>query len=246
MTNMHRILFATMLVFLSGCRPSPNIDSVIAETKTQLQQQLNQDYADKHATVENVSLVQTAAPKYEGSAEIAAYDSTFDVPLNVTSDGKTTLVTIDNQQLESGFQSTLQRKLAVLNGKYSDYILTPAIFELMPKSLQAAKVDFSARLGVIIPIDSDGNYYFGSGCKAHFCTEDETAWVIDKTTGEGAAAIMEYMPERNGMDAYELFHLYGTTLDHLPQPLADWAAQHNMNEANVVLDTPSYQPPPKN
>ena len=89
MTNMRRILFAPMLVLLSGCRPSPNIGSVTAETKNQLQQQLNQDYADQHATVENVSLVQTIAPKYEGSATITAYGSAFDMSLKVTSDGKT-------------------------------------------------------------------------------------------------------------------------------------------------------------
>jgi hypothetical protein len=116
----------------------------------------------------------------------------------------------------------------------------------MPTSLRTAKADFSLRLGVIVPIDSDGRYYFGSGCKAHFCTADEAAWVIDKTTGKGEAVIMEYVPEHSGMDAHELFRLYGTTIDHQPPPLAAWSNERRMTEANVVLDTPSYQPPPKN
>ena len=106
-------------------------------------------------------------PEIRGSGDNAAYHSTFDVPLKVTSDGKTTLVTVENQPLQSGFQTALQHTLAPMAGKYSDYIVTPAIFELMP-TLQAQKAKLRARLGVIVPIDSDGHYYFGSGCKAHY------------------------------------------------------------------------------
>ena len=240
---MRRIEIAVFLILLSGCRPSPSIDSVTAETKAQLQRQLDQDYADRHATVERVGLVQTTAPKYEGSATVIAYGSTLDVPLAVTSDGKTTLVTIDNQKLEDGFQSTLQHKLALLDGKYSDYIVTPTIFALMPASLQSAKADLSARLGVIVPIDSDGRYYFGSGCAPHECTMNEAAWAIDKMTGKGTAVIMEY--SQSGVSAHEEFRLFGTTLDALPHPLAVWAGQHGMNEANVTPDMPAYQPPPQ-
>lgn len=242
---MRRFELAMYLVLLAGCHSSPSIDTVTAETKTELQRQLDQSYADKHSTAEKVSLIQTTAAKYEGQAMIAAYHSTFDVPLKVTSDGNTTLVTVDDQQLQNGFQTALQHTLAPMAGKYSDYIVTPAIFELMPVTLQAQKAKVMERLEVIMPIDSDDRYYFGSGCKAHECTMNEVAWTIDKTTGEGAAAIMEYIPESSGMDAHELFHLYGTTLDHLPHPLTVWAAQNDMNESNVVLDTPSYQPPPQ-
>ena len=164
----------------------------------------------------------------------------------MTSDGNTTLVTIDNQKLEEGFQSTLQHKLALLDGKYSDYIVTPVIFELMPTSLQPAKADLSARLGVIVPIESDGRYYFGSGCMPHECTMNEAAWVIDKVTGKGAAVIMEYFPDQSGINAHEEFRLFGATMDALPHPLADWADQHGMTEANVTADMPGYQSPSQN
>jgi hypothetical protein len=242
---MRKLELAMLLMLLSGCHSSPNINTVSAEAKTEVQRQLDQSYTDRHATVEKVSLIQTTAPKYEGQATIAAHHSTFDVPLKVTSDGKTTLVTVEDQPLQTGFQTALQHTLAPMTGKYSDYIVTPAILELMPASLQADKAKLMARLEVIVPIDSNDGYYFGPGCKAHECTMNEVAWTIGKTTGEGAAVIMEYVPERPGMSAYELFHLYGTTIDHLPQPLAAWSNERGMTEANVELDTPAYQPPPQ-
>ena len=242
---MRRLELAMFLMLLAGCHSSPSINTVTAEAKTELQRQLDQSYADRHSTVEKVSLIQTTAPKYKGQATIAAYHSKFDLPLKVTSDGNTTLVTVEDQPLQNGFQTALQHTLAPMAGKYSDYIVTPAIFELMPTTLQAQKAKLMEQLVVIVPIDSDDRYYFGSGCKAHFCTQDEAAWVIDKSTGRGAAVIMEYVPERSGMDAHELFHLYGTTIDHLPQPLAAWANERGMTEANVELEMPSYQPPPQ-
>jgi hypothetical protein len=54
----------------TGCHRSPNIYQVAADAKSQLQRQMNQDYADKHATVQNISVVQTTAPKYEGEATL--------------------------------------------------------------------------------------------------------------------------------------------------------------------------------
>jgi outer membrane murein-binding lipoprotein Lpp len=243
--TMRMIAVAVSLILLSGCNQSPNIDVVAASAKAQFQRQLNQDFADEQATVQKVSLVQTRPPKYEGEAIIAAYNSTFTVPLVITSDGKTTLVTADSQKLASGFESALQHDLAILAGKYSDYILSPTMFELMPASLKGAKADFSARLGVISPIDSDGRYYFGSGCAPHECTMNEAAWVIDKITGKSAAVIMKYIPDTPVIASHENFQLYGATMGNLPPPLASWANQQGMTEMNVVSDIPVYQAPQK-
>lgn len=245
MRIMRIIVVAAFVTLLVGCHPSPNIDKVAADTKAQFQRQLNQDYAENHATVQSVRIVQTAAPKYEGEATIAVYNSTFTVPLMVTSDGNTTLVTVDGQKLATGFESALRDDLATLEGKYSDYIMSPAIFDTMPASLKAAKADFVARLQVVIPIDSNGRYYFGTGCAPHECTTNEAAWVIDKMTGKGTAVIMKYVPGMPGMASHENFQLYGATRETLPPPLTAWADQHGMTEMNVVPDIPAYQSPQK-
>jgi hypothetical protein len=218
---------------------------VTAEAKAKLQGQLNEEYADEHASVQKISVVQTTAPKYEGEATIAAYNSTFTVPLTVTSDGDTTLVTADGQKLAAGFASALQQDLATLTGKYSDYIMSPAMFQMMPASLKEAKADFVARLGVVTPIASEGRYYFGTGCAPHECGENEVAWAIDKMTGKGAAVIMKNTLARPGMDAETTFSLYGATAENLPTPLAAWADQNGMTGWNMVPETPIYQLPPK-
>jgi hypothetical protein len=264
---------AASVIMLVGCRLSPNIDKVAADTKAQFQRQLNQDYGDKHAAVQKVSVVRTTGPKYEGEATIEVYNSTFTVPLTVTSDGNTTLVTEDGQKLAAEFELALQRDLSSLAGKYSDYVITPAIFDFMPASLKAAKADFTARLNVVGPIDSDDRYYFGTGCAPHECGMNEAAWAIDKMTGKGTAVIMKHIPDTPGISAsdqeahhagevaqflathdaagmaslasHETFLLFGATMDNLPPPLAAWTDQHGMTEMNVVPDVPAYQPPQK-
>jgi outer membrane murein-binding lipoprotein Lpp len=242
---MRIVLAAISVILLSGCHRPPNINNVATDAKAELQRQLNHDYADKYATVQKVSVVQITAPKYEGEATIAAYNSTFTVPMIVTSDGKTTLVTTDGQKLATGFELALQHDLATLVGKYSDYILSPAMFNMMPGSLKAVKADFSARLNVVSPIDSDGRYYFGSGCAPHECTMNEAAWAIDKMTGKGTAVIVKHIPGSPGMASHESFQLYGATMENLPPPLAAWADQQGMTVMNVVPDTPTYQAPQK-
>ena len=161
----------------------------------------------------------------------------------VTSDGKTTLVSADGQKLHTGFELALQNDLAILVGKYSDYILSPNMFDLMPASLQAAKADFVARLNVVSPIDSSGRYYFGSGCAPHECGMNEAAWVMDKMTGNGEAVIMKYIPTDAASAAHEDFLLYGGIKDNLPPPLASWAYQQGMTNMNSVNDVPAYQAP---
>jgi hypothetical protein len=114
---------------------------------------------------------------------------------------------------------------------YSDCILKPDAFALMPESLKTVKEDFATRLSVVHAIvETEGGYYFGSGCAAHECGLNEAAWVINRTTGKSAAIIMRYVPANSAMAAHENFELYGT----IPTPLADWAVQHGMTEDNVV------------
>jgi hypothetical protein len=143
--------------------------------------------------------------------------------------------------LSSGFETALQQDLATLNGKYPNYIIKSDIFEMMPASLRAAKADFAARLETVVPIESDERYFFGSGCKAHECTENEAAWVIDRTTGKGTAVIMKEEPANVAMPAHLDFHVYGTISGEIPRPLLEWAEQNGMTKMNVSFDTPAYQ-----
>jgi hypothetical protein len=101
----------------------------------------------------------------------------------------------------------------------------------MPGALKAVKEDFATRLSAVSPIvETEDGYYFGSGCAAHECGENEAAWVINKTTGKGAAIIMRSIPAiPGGTAAHENFELYGT----IPTPLMDWAVEHRMTEGNV-------------
>ena len=145
---------------------------------------------------------------------------------------------VERQELTNGFQLAMNHALAPLEGKYADYIGTQALLAFMPTSLTAAKADFTTRLEVVTPIESDGRFYFGSGCQAHECTMNEAAWVIDKVTGESAAVIMRYVPESDGIEAHETFQLFGTTTDSLTKPLAVWAEQREMTGSDTIPETP--------
>lgn len=269
---MRTAVVALSLVLLTGCRASPNIERVTADSRIELQRELSKNYAEKDATVQKVSLVMIVPPKYEGEATIAYDYSTFTVPLAVTSDGLVTIVTANDQKLRAGFQTVLQHDLARLEGKYSDYILSRVMFARMPASLQAAKAEFAKRLNVVAPIESDEHFYFGAGNAQHEGGMNEAAWVIDKATGKGAALIMKYSSDDHNLseadqqaqhvgdvahsiftqDATEAaalashnsFQLYGATLDDLPPPLAAWGEEHGMNKFNVgSSDVPDYQAP---
>jgi len=138
---------------------------------------------------------------------------------------------------ESVTGSALNHESQALEGKYSNYIVTTSMFDLMPASLKGAnRATFVARLETVVPIVFDGRYYFGEGCMAHECGMNEAAWVIDTTTNKGTAVIMKYIPDVEGMSSHENFELYGATMDNLPPPLAAWATKQGMTEMNVVSD----------
>jgi hypothetical protein len=106
----------------------------------------------------------------------------------------------------------------------------------MPTSLKGAnRADFVERLDVVVPIVFDGRYYFGTGCKAHECNSNEAAWVIDKTTGRGTAAVMKESLDAGGASSHEEFEIYGTTVDNLPPPLQTWANQKGMTQINATV-----------
>jgi hypothetical protein len=181
--GMKHLAIVVVVIGLTGCKPAPSNEKVAAEAKERLQAQLDHDHAGSHLSVQKIEVVKLSAPKYEGDATIEANGTTFDIPVAVTSDGETTIVAVDDQKLNAELLSSLQHRLAVLGTKYSDYVLTPTIFEIFPAYLKAAKTDFADRLQVIGPIASDQEFYFGSGCMAHQCGSDGAAWSINKKTG---------------------------------------------------------------
>jgi hypothetical protein len=143
---------------------------------------------------------------------------------------------IASQARHQPIQSASNHEIPALEGKYSNYITDPSMSDLMPRSLKGAnRADFVERLDVVGPIVFDGQYYFGEGCKAHECTSNEAAWVIDKMTSRGTAVIMKDFPDAGGVSFHEEFEIYGATLGNLPPPLQTWANQKGMTETNATV-----------
>lgn len=234
------------MVALLGCDRTPSIDNVAAGARAQLQNQVQRDFSAYRLTVQKIDVVALGTPKYSGIATIALRSATFTVPLEITSDGKTTIVSADDRTIAMSMASAIQAQLSVLNGKYSDYVVAPAVFGFFPDSLKSQKAEFVERLSVVTPVVSDRDFYFGSGCMAHECGSNEAAWVIEKDTGAAAAIVMKELPNGPGETSFHLtFHIYGTTAATLPEALAEWAADHGMTTTNVVEDVPAYQAPPR-
>ncbi len=143
---------------------------------------------------------------------------------------------IASQSRHQPTPKTSNHDLQALEGKYTNFITDPNLFDLMPPTLKEAhRADFVGRFDVVMPIVFDGRYYFGEGCTAHECTTNSAAWVIDKTTTGSTAVIMKEIPDAGGVSSHEEFEIYGTTLAHLPPPLQRWANQNGMTEENAVV-----------
>ena len=101
----------------------------------------------------------------------------------------------------------------------SDVILEPRLFSLMPKTLEADKDLFKERLQTVPPVEKNGRYWFGSGCKTHECGINGAAWALDED-GVGVAIILKEIPKRKEESDQE-FVIYGAT-ESSPMPLLDW------------------------
>ena len=79
------------------------------------------------------------------------------------------------------------------------------------------------------PVQAIGNFWFGSGCKAHECGSEEAAWAIDRDEAKGYAVILT-----EGMHGRPTFSIYGGEPEQLPRTLLYWAVENGMNAFNSV------------
>jgi hypothetical protein len=91
------IMILAAIIGLAGCERFPSPEKVAADAKVGLQAQLDREYTRTLPVVQKVEVVKLTAPKYDGSATITANDTTFTVPVAITSDGKTTILAVDDQ-----------------------------------------------------------------------------------------------------------------------------------------------------
>jgi len=125
--------------------------------------------------------------------------------------------------------------MARMAGEPSAVVFTPGVFARFPEPLRQAKVDFSERLATGAPVRALQGWYFGAGCSARGCGEDEAAWVLD-AGGRSAAAVIMFARVDPGMSGvHERFLVFGATAPALPAPLAAWARERGLTAANSLV-----------
>ncbi len=77
---------------------------------------------------------------------------------------------------------------------------------------------FFENLSVASALELKGNFYVGSGCASHSCTIEETAFAIDKETGEVFASILS--------DGKTIKSFGVSSEQSLPAPLYAWYKEH--------------------
>ena len=101
----------------------------------------------------------------------------------------------------------------------------------------------------MVPIVTNGDVYFGSGCATSDCGQfgNMAAWTINANNGAAIAVVMitaQVAPVPNAPPAgpgplpvSTSFEVYGATAETLPPPLAQWASINGMTAQNVVVET---------
>ncbi len=229
MKQLAAILF---LLFLAACSNGPNPSEVSASSSKQLQIFLDQQYGAGHATVKDIAVVKTDRSKFDGQATVIIDGSTIKFPMAVSSDGKTTIINPDMNFLNSQIQQISEKRISTLGGAYSDKILEAEFSRYFPPSLTHNLDEFRGRMETIVPVEDVGDYYFGSGGKAHSFGSDEAAWAIEKKTGKLCAVTMVYSEASKFLPEYISFHTFGCSVKNLPAPLMGWAADHQMDISN--------------
>jgi len=225
-----KVSLVSALMFTAACAPS--VSDVEKRASQSLSDKLHSDYPAENITIKDVSAVLTSKNHFEGTAHATMYGKDFDIPLGITSDGKTTIIYPDESKVDAQISAHREALLDVLKGKYSDSILEPQLTSFFPDSLKKHVDEFKGRLETVVPIEATNYYYFGSGGKAHSFGSDEAAWAIDRTNGHLSAITMVSSEWAGGISI--AYHLYGGTLDSLPPPLLQWAIEHGVNQDNSV------------
>lgn len=248
---MKQAVIILLALVLCSCTTKPDLSKIKRDATAKLQAQVDASFGTGKAKVSAIELVQTTPPRYEGAATIAIGGKSTVLPVAVTSDGETTIITADESKIGALLKQKEAAAVATLADKYSDYIFSPSLFARMPERLQRDKALFKGRMEVIVPIEEVADGYLGTGCKAHSCGSDEAAWFLSKDGVTAAAVIMETsypteLGQKSGIEPSLVFHIYGATEKTLPSPLAQWASDKGMSHMNIAGDGVEYLPPAKN
>ena len=217
------IATATIAIVLFVWKSGPDMQKLTVEAQTHLQAQLDTDFTPGVARVLSVELVKDGG-KFDGSGQLLVLGKALILPFVVVSNEDTTLVTIPNEDMKR-VQDSFQGTLSSLRGQYSSFILEPRFRAIFPKELVRDIAKFKGRLETVSPISEDYTYYYGQGCKAHRCTSDEAAWVVEKKTAHLITAIWHVdLGMRGASEINAKIDLYGKPKgqDDLPPPLESW------------------------
>lgn len=259
---MRTIVSGIVAFALVSCSQSPSgsnsnsfaasdlISRVKGQAEAKIQAKLNADFGDRKAVVATVEVVKTGDAKFDGVAHVRAAEKTVDLPFTAVSDGATTIVTISDAEIGKQFAKNAEETVASLGGKYSDYVLTPSVFRLLPLAAQKNRALIAGRLQVVVPIEERDGGYFGTGCKAHFCTSDTAGWWISKDGKRSVVVVAQWWEptaygKSQGIEGSVNWHIYGADIDTLPPSLSQWARGIGLSEGNVVGPDIQYTPPGK-
>lgn len=219
-------LFAALC--LAACQQSTS--DISAKAKAQLQQSIDQALQSTASTasVSSVVVVKEEGNKYLGEATVDAYGGSFKEKFVILADSKQVMLNVDEMTKNALVAQIIGQRLSTLDRAYSDAILEPRYFTMMPPELQKNRDAFAERLQTIVPIEKIGPYYFGSGIKARSGGSDEAAWAINSTNGQGFAVVM--ITGKFGVS----YSVYGAEPLKLPKPLLDWAVENGMNRSNYA------------
>ena len=119
-------------------------------------------------------------------------------------------------------QITLQPQLIDLSrylGKHPTEVLNDSIVQKKIKALVGNEYGrFFENLSVASDLELKGNFYMGSGCAPHNCGIEESAFIINKETGE---VIVSILSDGKAIKSFGI-----TSEQNLPAPLYVWYKEH--------------------
>jgi len=225
------LLLASFCAVALGCQPSPEV--VGHKVQVQLQQRLDATFGGGNVKVSDV-VVAHDNDKYDGAANVKAFGASTTLKMVILANQKDVIYEISPADWNAFVVAVNNQKAKTAEGKYSDVAVSNGIvFSCFPKTLQKDKARFAKRLEVVVPVKRDGDFWFGSGCTAHECGDEEAAWAIDGDKAKGYAIIL-YSTSRVGKS----FQIYGGEPNELPPPLLSWALERGMNDFNSAVIRP--------
>ena len=219
----------------SAVQPKPDLQKLKADTIQKAQVQIDALYGSGRILVSDAELAARADNHYDANLTLSLDATRIIIPASVTADATNLIVQIDAVKMKALVESSRLSLVKDLEGIYSYDILKAKYRALYPRDLLRDYKRFSQRMDVGSPVTVTDRYIFGSACQAHSCTFDEAAFVIDRKTGDMAAAVLQTKFEgTDGSQAKRSFRYYGLAKNDVPAPLKQWAAE-------IDPEGPQYQ-----